>query len=444
MNHKSTKFQSAIKIVEILKKHGYKGFFAGGCVRDFLIGVKPKDYDIVTDALPNRVQQIFHRTISVGAQFGVVIVIINGYQFDVATFRKDTTYSDGRHPDSVIYSDEVEDVMRRDFTINGMLYDPVSDDIIDMVGGKADLKNKIIRTIGNPIERFSEDKLRILRAIRFACRFNYTIENDTFSAIKKFHSRLNVVSKERLSSELSMILSEGNARRGVELLDEAGLLKTLLPEVYSLKGIEQPEKYHPEGDAYTHTLIMLEKMGKVSSTFGWVVLLHDIGKSETQNTDGKKITFYRHDIIGAEMARNICKRYRFSKKETNYIVYIIKDHMKILNIKHMKKSTLKKFIRNEYFLDLLKLFYLDCISSNGNLTDYQYAKEVYNDLSNDSSTTLNPIPLITGKDLIEKGYRPGPIFKKILSFLEDAQLEGVIASKEEAESLLKTKFPIDE
>jgi poly(A) polymerase len=447
--------QHAAEIVRTLRDHGHQAFFAGGCVRDLLLGREPADYDVSTDATPQQVMQIFPQTFAVGEQFGVVLVPQSGGAtgvlarqgerskgaIEVATFRSDVGYSDGRHPDQVRFTkDPREDVERRDFTINGMLLDPVTNEILDFVGGRDDLKAGIVRAIGDPERRFAEDKLRMLRAVRFAARFDYKIDPATMEAIQKLAPKIHQVSSERVREELTKMLTEGRARRAFELLDSTGLLPEVLPEISAMKGVEQPPQYHPEGDVFVHTLLLLEKLpAGVSKTLAWGALLHDVGKPPTFRVAPDRIRFDGHVEVGVKMAAEICRRLRFSNDETDQILALIDNHMRFADVQRMNQSTLKKFLRLAAFDEHLELHRIDCLSSHGQLDSYEYSRQ---QLQSIPPKAIRPTPLITGQDLIEAGYEPGPSFKEILTAVEDAQLEGRLASREAAMEYVRREFPV--
>jgi poly(A) polymerase len=365
-----------------------------------------------------------------------------GHHVEVATFRRDVGYSDGRHPDEVRFTrDPREDVQRRDFTINGLLLDPEKNEVLDFVGGQDDLKAGIIRAIGDPELRFAEDKLRMLRAVRFAARFQYKVEPATFSAIRKLASQISQVSSERVRDELTRMLTEGHASRAFELLDETGLLREVLPEINAMKGVEQPPEFHPEGDVFVHTLLMLEKLPQpCPATLAWGVLLHDAGKPPTFRRAPDRIRFDEHARVGTKMAEAICRRLRFSNNETNQIVALVENHMRFADAERMNPSTFKKFIRLPRFEQHLELHRLDCESSHCNLRLYNFTREKINALPPDE---VRPKPLVTGEDLIAAGYSPGPLFKEILTIVEDAQLDGSLKSTEEAMQLVRREFPLD-
>jgi putative nucleotidyltransferase with HDIG domain len=429
---------TAIRIAKDLHEQGYQAWLVGGCVRDLVLGREPKDYDISTNATPDRLLQLFPHAQLVGAQFGVILV--DGVE--VATFRSDHSYQDGRHPGSVTFeSDPRQDVLRRDFTINALLLDPAHLDhpsgyVVDYTGGLDDLKNGIIRAIGDPALRFEEDHLRMLRAIRFAARFGFEIEPATFAAIEQMHQRIARVSPERIRDELNRILTEGGARRGFELLDAAGLLQDILPEVAALQGVAQPPEFHPEGDVWTHTLIMLDGLREPAPTLAWGVLLHDIGKPGTFRI-ADRIRFNGHVELGERIAREILTRLRFSNADIEQIIALIANHMRFSHVHRMRESTLKRMLRMDRFEEHLELHRLDCTSSHRNLENYQLAKSRFEQAPPE---VLRPARLVTGEDLIAAGYRPGPDFSRMLDAAEDAQLESRIASKGEGLELIRSVF----
>jgi poly(A) polymerase len=455
--------QHAAEIVRILRERGHQAYFAGGCVRDLLLSREPADYDVATDATPQQVMQIFPLTYAVGEQFGVVLVPQSSAATDVpstgqalarqgersehdqavevATFRSDVGYSDGRHPDEVRFTkDPREDVQRRDFTINGMMLDPATKELLDFVGGQDDLKAGIIRAIGDPERRFAEDKLRMLRAVRFATRFDYQIEPATMAAIQKLAPKIHQVSAERVREELTRMLTEGQARRAFELLDQSGLLPEVLPEIAAMKGVEQPPQYHPEGDVFVHTLLLLDKLPLgASKTLAWAALLHDVGKPPTFRVAPDRIRFDGHVDVGVKMAEEILRRLRFSNHETDQILALVDNHMRFGQAQRMNQSTLKKFLRLPAFEEHLELHRIDCLSSHGQLEAYEYAQEQLRSMPPEA---IRPEPLLTGRDLIEAGYEPGPRFKEILAAVEDAQLEGRVTSHEAAIDYVRREFPV--
>jgi poly(A) polymerase len=430
---------AALQIARQLKSSGYKAYFVGGCVRDYLLGINSKDIDIATDARPYEIQKMFPFTIPVGKKFGVIIVVKGKKQYEVATFRKDDVYLDGRHPSGVHFSNEKEDVLRRDFTINGLLYDPFRNRIIDYIGGQEDLKNRIIRTIGEPESRFHEDKLRLLRGVRFAARFGFAIQDRTFSAMKKMAHQINECSAERIRDELIRIFTGKHPAQGLELLDNTSLLHHILPEVESLKHVEQPPDYHPEGDVFTHTSLMLANMKDTPSReLAFAVLLHDIGKPLTFKVEDR-IRFNSHEKVGVEVAEKILTRLKFSNEEKERILDLIGNHMKFMYVKKMRVSKLKRFLRKPFFQEHLELHRLDCISSHGGLDNYTFCVQKCAEFS-EEETQLRPKPLVTGNTLIHMGLTPGPVFRKILTAVEDLQLEGRITTEKEAVEYIRNTF----
>jgi len=417
-------------------------------VRDILLSREPADYDVTTDALPSQVEEIFPGSLTVGAKFGVVIVPEEApassdagrLQVEVATFRSDVGYSDGRHPDRVDYTKSPQDdVKRRDFTINALLLDPETNEILDFVGGREDLEAGIIRAIGDPATRFGEDKLRMVRAVRFAARFGYAIEPATLKAIQKLAPEIDQISMERLRDELTKILTEGAARRGFELLDQTGLLIYLLPEIAKMKGVEQPPQFHPEGDVWIHTLMMIGGLPAGSSpTLAWGVLLHDVGKPPTFTPPAGpngRIRFDRHVEVGVKMAEQICRRFRFSNEDTEQILALVTNHMKFKDVPRMKPATLKRFVRVDKFGEHLELHRLDSLASHGKLDNYELVSRF---IAETSPEQVRPVRLLTGDDLIALGLKPGPRFKAILYNVEEAQLDGTIHTHEEAVRLAQT------
>ena len=434
----------ANSICDTLRRGGYQALLVGGCVRDLLLGREPADYDVTTDATPEQVTALFPESVSVGAQFGVILIPRDGLKVEVATFRSDVGYSDGRHPDHVVYSKTPqEDVQRRDFTINGLLMRHDTGEVLDFVGGQEDLKDKVIRAIGEPDRRFTEDKLRMLRAVRFAARFEFEIESETFRAIRRHVAGIQQVSSERLREELTKMLTEGAARSAFELLDETWLLQQVLPEIGAMKGIEQPAQYHPEGDVWIHTRLMLEGLPVgTSPTLAWGVLLHDVGKPPTFQSaaeTGDRIRFNKHVEVGVRMAEVICKRLRFSNEDTEQILALVNNHMKFGAVAEMRASTLKKFVRLPRFEEHLALHRLDCLSSHRHLDSYEFVQRF---LEVTPPEQVRPERLLTGDDLKAMGYEPGPQFAQILQTLEDAQLEAQIRTVEDARQLVLKEYPV--
>ncbi len=432
----------AERICAVLRKNGHQAYLVGGCVRDLLLGRAPCDYDVATDARPERVMQFFPGSLGVGAQFGVVLVREGDTQVEVATFRSDVGYSDGRHPDRVVYAiSPQEDALRRDFTINGLLLDPSSGNVLDFVKGQEDLRAGVIRAIGDPAQRFAEDKLRMARAVRFAARFGYHIEPGTMAAIQRLAALVTQVSAERLRDELTRMLTEGAARRAFELLDETALLVALLPEVSRMKGVDQPPQFHPEGDVWIHTRLMLEQLAAGGSpTLAWGVLLHDVGKPPTfAPPDGPegRIRFDGHVEVGTRMAEGICRRLRFSNDEIEQICALVANHLRFKDVPQMRASTLKRFVRLPHFEEHLELHRLDCLASHRNLDNYEFVRRF---LAETPLEQVRPPRLLSGDDLKEMGFTPGPQFKQILQALEDGQLEGRLRNREEAAAFVRKSY----
>ena len=473
-------FDAALKVVGELRAAGYEAYLAGGCVRDLLLGREPKDYDVATSATPEVVLGLFPRSFGVGAHFGVVLVATCGgadaagaagaelaeSQYvvtEVATYRSDGAYSDGRHPDAVRYTTSAEeDVRRRDFTINGLLLDPEKlltrgldnethpshkdkdvarvghPAVIDYVGGLADLDAGVVRAIGRADERFEEDHLRMLRGVRFAARFGFELEAGTAAAMRSLAAKTNAVSRERVRDELTKMLTEGRARRAFELLEETGLLAEVLPEVARMKGVEQPPRFHPEGDVWVHTLGLLDQLeAGCPLTLGWGALLHDVGKPPTFRRAPDRIRFDGHVEVGVAMGAEICRRFRFSNDETHQILLLIENHMRFADAPHMKSSTLKRFFRLPAFEQHLALHRMDCLAGGGNLEHWEFVRERWLAMPEE---TVRPRPLITGRELIAAGYVPGAGFKEMLRAVEDAQLEGMIGTADEALRLVQERF----
>jgi putative nucleotidyltransferase with HDIG domain len=426
--------KSAQGVAGTLRQAGWQAYFVGGCVRDLLLGREAKDFDVVTNAPPGEVIELFPGANLVGAHFGVVLV----GRVEVATYRSDGSYGDGRHPDRVRFeTDPAKDVQRRDFTINALLMDPVTERIIDLVDGRADLERGIIRAIGHPEKRFEEDHLRMLRAIRFAARFGFEIEPATFAAIRRHADQTHRVSAERVRDELIRILVEGGARRGFELLDSTGLLHEVLPEVEAMKGVEQPPEYHPEGDVWTHTLLMLDGLKDPTPELAFGVLLHDVGKPPTFRVAPDRIRFDGHVEAGVELGRRILGRLKFPNDSIDHILALVNNHMRFMDVYRMKESTLKRFLRMPRFEDHLALHRLDCLGSNGSLDNWEFVCRKLAELPPDQ---LRPPRLLTGDQLKHAGYEPGPLMGKILAAVEDAQLEGVITSSEQALAFVRERF----
>jgi poly(A) polymerase len=431
----------ATKLVRRLRESGFIAYFAGGCVRDALLRKQPKDIDIATDAEPDKVQKMFARTVAVGAKFGVVRVLEDGFEFEVATFRSDGVYLDGRRPVSVTFSSPEEDAKRRDFTINGMFYDPLADQIVDFVGGKSDLERRLVRAIGNPDERFSEDHLRLLRAVRFGAALDFEVEPATWTAVTEKASQIRTVSQERIRDELLKIMADSHRVRGLDLLDQSGLLENILPEVSRTHGCEQPPQFHPEGDVYVHTRLMLSLLpADASPLLALSVLLHDIGKPVTYSFDevDQRIRFNGHDQVGADMAIEIMTRLRFSNEEIDMVVEAIRNHMVFKDTPNMRPAKLRRFMGRQNFPLELELHRVDCLGSHGDLQTYDLLVNKQSEFENEP---IIPPPLLTGRDLIALGLKPGPRFGEILEAVQTAQLDGEIKDRAGALKLLQALEP---
>jgi tRNA nucleotidyltransferase/poly(A) polymerase len=431
----------ATKLVRRLRESGFVAYFAGGCVRDALLRKLPKDIDIATDAEPDEVQKMFARTVAVGAKFGVVRVLEEGFEFEVATFRSDGIYLDGRRPVSVTFSSPEEDAKRRDFTINGMFYDPLADQVVDFVGGKSDLEHRLVRAIGKPDERFSEDHLRLLRAVRFAAALDFEIEPATWTAVTEKAHQIRTVSQERIRDELLKIMADSHRVRGLDLLDQSGLLENILPEVSRTHGCEQPPQFHPEGDVYVHTRLMLSLLpADASPLLALSVLLHDIGKPVTYSFDevDRRIRFNGHDQVGADMAIEIMTRLRFSNEEIDKVVEAIRNHMVFKDTPNMRPAKLRRFMGRQNFPLELELHRVDCLGSHGDLQTYDLLVDKQREFENEP---IIPPPLLTGRDLIALGLKPGPRFGEILEAVQTAQLDGEIKDRAGALKLLQTLEP---
>jgi poly(A) polymerase len=430
---------TARDIVRRLREAGHQVFFAGGCVRDSLMGKAPHDFDIATSARPEQVQALFPQTVPVGAQFGVVLVVEGGREYQVATFRADDTYVDGRHPKSVTFSSPEEDARRRDFTVNGLFYDPIEEKVLDFVRGRRDLETRTLRAIGNPSERFAEDKLRLLRGVRLATVLDFTIETETWEAICAGAPAIRDVSAERIREELVKIFASPRRLRGFDLLDASGLMAAILPEILPLKGCEQPPDFHPEGDVFTHTRLMLSLLSEsVSVPLVFAVLFHDLGKPPTMQRDETgRIRFNGHESVSAHMAEQIMRRLRFSNEEIEATVAMVQNHMVFKDVQKMRVARLKRFMARETFEDELELHRVDCLASHGMLDNFEFLKRSREEFANEP---LIPQPLMTGHDLIAMGWKPGPKFKIVLDAVQVRQLEGTLRSREEAISWVKKEF----
>jgi poly(A) polymerase len=429
----------AREIAKRLRERGHVAYFAGGCVRDMVRGIAPKDFDIATDATPEVVQKIFSRTYAVGAHFGVVVVVESGLNFEVATFRSDGAYLDHRHPVDVRFSSPEEDAKRRDFTINGMFFDPEKNEVIDFVGGRTDIDARIIRAIGEPRERFGEDRLRLLRAIRFATVLDYKIDNQTWMALVERAPAINEISAERIRDELVKIFLSANRVRGWDLLDESGLVGAILPELEAMKGCLQPEQFHPEGDVFQHTRLMLELLPeKVSAPLVFAVLLHDVAKPVTATVDETgRIRFNEHDRIGATMTESIMERLRFSRAEIDAAVEMVRQHMVFKDVPKMRVAKLKRFMARPTFEEELELHRVDCASSHQMMDNYEFLLRKREEFANEP---IIPPPLVRGDDLIALGMKPGPKFGEILEAVETRQLEGTLKDRQQALDWVKSEY----
>jgi putative nucleotidyltransferase with HDIG domain len=434
----SPRYHVAASIVRELQEHAYVAYFAGGCIRDALLNIPPKDIDIATSASPEQVQALFHRTIPVGIQFGVVRVRVAEMEFEVATFRSDGIYLDGRHPSAIRFSTPEQDAARRDFTINGMFYDPLSERLIDYVNGREDLAGKLVRAIGQPSRRFAEDRLRMLRALRFAAVLGFEIEAGTWSAIQADAQEIAIISPERIRDELLKMLVDPNRLRGFDLLDQSGLLAVILPEIEALKGCDQPEQFHPEGDVFVHTRLMLSLLApEVSGPQVLAVLLHDIGKPRVRSFDpvDRRIRFNGHDRVGAEMAEKVMTRLRFPRHEIDQVVDAVSNHMVFKDVRQMRPAKLRRFMARPHFGIELELHRIDCAGSHGDLENYHF---LINKESEFAQEPLIPARLVRGDDLIAMGLEPGPRIGELLEAVQTAQLEGEIKTRSEALELLRT------
>ena len=421
--------KGAQEIARRLGGAGHQALLAGGVVRDLLLSRPVSDVDIASSAPPEEVERLFEHTFAIGKQFGVVIVVLEPHQFEVTTFRQEAAYLDGRHPSQVTFSDARNDALRRDFTVNALFADPFSGRVIDYVQGSRDLEAGIIRTVGDPSQRFEEDKLRILRAVRFAANLGFEIEPDTFLQICASARNLKQVSWERIRDETLKTLTGPDASRGLQLMAQSGVLQVILPEVAAMQGVEQPPQFHPEGDVFVHTCLMFKKAGQVEDlNLALAILLHDVGKPSTFVVK-ERIRFDGHAEVGAKMSDEICRRLRLSNSQREEVVELVRHHLRFIHVQEMRGSTLKRFLRREGFHKHLELHRLDCLASHGDLSSYEFCLHKLEELA---AQPLRPEPLINGRDLIEMGLAPGPVFGKILGQVEDLQLEGVLKSREAA------------
>lgn len=422
---------AARSIVERLRAKGFEALYAGGCVRDRLLGLTPHDYDVATNARPEQVEAIFAKTVPVGAQFGVILVLEQGQEIQVATFRGDGAYRDGRHPESVVYTDAEGDSRRRDFTVNGLFYDPIKEEILDFVGGREDLETRVLRAIGSPAERFAEDKLRLLRAVRFATTLGFEIDHPTWSEVIAWAPEIHAVSAERIREELVKILLSPNRLRGFDLLDESGLLMQVLPELEALKGCDQPPEFHPEGDVFVHTRLMLSMLAPDASLpLVLSVLFHDIGKPATRVVDETgRIRFNGHEGVSAGMTLRLLQRLRFSNEVIDAVIPAVRLHMSFKDVPNMRVATLKRMMARPTFEEELELHRVDCLASHGMLDNHATLIAKREEFGREP---LIPEPLVTGHDLIALGWKPGKKFADVLQAVQTRQLEGTLISREEA------------
>jgi poly(A) polymerase len=418
----------AKKIVRIIRQSGHEAFFAGGVVRDLLLGRDVSDIDLATSARPETIEKLFEKTIPLGKEFGVVIVVLHSRNYEVTTFRKESSYSDGRHPDQVSFSSANEDAFRRDFTVNALFFDPTTEEVIDWVGGRKDLEAAVIRTVGDPEQRFAEDRLRLMRAVRFAAELGFEIDTATLRAIKENAAGIGQVSQERIRDELMKMLIGPNPARALRLLFDTGILAIILPEIAAMDGVPQPPRFHPEGDVWVHTLKMFEIAEDLTETLALGILLHDVGKPPTLTFEDR-IRFHGHAELGAEMAAGICRRFRLPNSVTIQVVDLVANHLRFMHVRDMRESTLKRFLRKKNFKEHLELHRLDCLGSHGDLSNYEFCQEK---LAEYDQEVVRPAPLLNGHDLIALGLKPGPIFSEILRQIEDRQLEGTLTTKKKA------------
>lgn len=429
MKFQSQKAKLALSLVKVLKGHKHTAYFAGGCVRDFLMGKVPVDFDIATSALPEEVEKMFPKTVAVGKQFGVILVVHGGQSFEVATFRREGGYQDGRHPTKVEFTGAEEDARRRDFTVNGLFYDPFQKRVLDFVEGQKDIRRKIIRAIGNPSERFEEDKLRILRAVRFASSLNFKIEPKTWKAVCANVSKIKQVSPERIRDELVKMFTRAGGGNGLRLLSKSGLLKIILPEIEAMKGVKQPPDYHPEGDVFVHTCLLLDQLKTSSEVLAFSALFHDIAKPVTYKIRKGRITFYEHASIGERMTREVMKRLRFSNDRIAAVMECVGNHMKFGDVQKMRSGKLKRFISRPTFETEMELHKIDCMASHENLSNYKFLKRK---IKNYAKEELKPKAFLNGHDLLALGLKPGPMIRTILESVYDAQLENRVCDREQA------------
>ncbi|MDE2926921.1 MAG: HD domain-containing protein [Acidobacteriota bacterium] len=425
--------EGALHIHDILAAEGYRTYFAGGAVRDLLLNRRFDEIDIATAAPPDVVERLFPRTIGVGREFGVVVAVVGGTNYEIATFRAESGYTDGRRPDQVRFTHARQDALRRDFTVNALFLDPVTGKVIDYTNGRKDLDRGLIRTVRDPLLTFEEDKLRVLRAIRFACQLGFRIDGPTYDGVTRYAHRLSQISRERIRDELLKILCGPAPARGLSLLSDSGVLEEVLPEVFDMHGVMQPPAFHPEGDVFQHTRLMFSLVRNLSPTLALAVLFHDVGKPGTF-AFGDRIRFDGHAELGARMAEEICRRLKLPGVQIQHVVRLVKDHLRFMHVRQMRESTLRRFLRTEGFEEHLELHRLDCLASHGDLSNYDFCREKLSELDREA---LAPPPLINGHDLIALGLEPGPLFSEILKQAEDLQLEGILTARDEALSWVR-------
>lgn len=428
--------EGALHIRNILAAEGFQTYFAGGAVRDLLLNEPVTDVDIATDAPPDAVEGLFPKTIGVGRDFGVVVAVVGGTNYEIATFRSESGYTDGRHPDQVRFTDARQDALRRDFTVNALFLDPDTGNVIDFTNGRKDLDRGLIRTVRDPRLTFGEDKLRVLRAIRFACQLDFRIDGPTYDGVTRYAHELSQISRERIRDEILKILCGPAPARGLSLLSDTGVLEHVLPEVFDMHGVMQPPAFHPEGDVFQHTRLMFSLARNLSPTMALAVLLHDVGKPDTF-AFRERIRFDGHAELGARMAEKICRQLKLPGAQIQQVARLVKDHLRFMHVRQMRESTLRRFLRTDGFEEHLELHRLDCLASHGDLSNHDFCRDKLNELDQEA---LAPPPLINGHDLIALGLKPGPLFSEILKQAEDLQLEGVLAAREEALSWVRKTY----